>query len=76
MSDSEFTQEFLFLEEVQTKIIEINNYIKILSIVLTQEDELYYLQDFIEMLLQKQQKLSDFFETGLVKPIFPVLKQK
>lgn len=76
MSEKEFTPKYIFLEEIQTRVLEINNYLKILNAVLTQEDEMYYLQDFAEFVRQKQQKLSDFIEEGLAKPVFPVLKQK
>ena len=47
MPEKEFTPEYIFLEEIQTRVLEINNYLKILNAVLTQEDEMYYLQVFM-----------------------------
>ena len=41
MPYDEFTPEYIFLEEIQTQVLEINNYLKILNAVLTQEDEMY-----------------------------------
>ena len=76
MSQSEFTDEYAFVEEAHTRLLEINNFVKILKAVVFQDDDVYYLQDFVELILQKQYELSDFLEEALAKPIFPVLKQK
>ncbi len=76
MSQAEFTDEYAFVEEAHTRLIEINNFVKILKAVVFQDDDVYYLQDFVELILQKQYELSDFLEEALAKPIFPVLKQK
>lgn len=76
MSQAEFTDEYAFVEEAHTRLLEINNFVKILKAVVFQDDDVYYLQDFVELILQKQNDLSDFIEDALAKPIFPVLKQK
>ncbi|HIS83224.1 hypothetical protein KID03_09650 [bacterium] len=76
MSQAEFTDEYAFVEEAHTRLLEINNFVKILKAVVFQDDDVYYLQDFVELILQKQYELSDFLEEALAKPIFPVLKQK
>lgn len=76
MPQPEFTDEYAFVEEAHTRLLEINNFVKILNAVVLQNDETYYLQDFVELILQKQYELSDFLEEALAKPIFPVLKQK
>ena len=76
MSQAEFTDEYAFVEEAHTRVLEINNFVKILKAVVFQDDDVYYLQDFVELILQKQYELSDFLEEALAKPIFPVLKQK
>lgn len=76
MSQAEFTDEYAFVEEAHTRLLEINNFVKILKAVVFQDDDAYYLQDFVELILQKQNDLSDFIEDALAKPIFPVLKQK
>lgn len=76
MSQAEFTDEYAFVEEAHTRLLEINNFVKILKAVIFQDDDAYYLQDFVELILQKQNDLSDFIEDALAKPIFPVLKQK
>lgn len=76
MPQAEFTDEYAFVEEAHTRLIEINNFVKILKAVVFQDDDVYYLQDFVELILQKQYELSDFLEEALAKPIFPVLKQK
>ena len=74
MSQAEFTDEYAFVEEAHTRLLEINNFVKILKAVVFQDDDVYYLQDFVELILQKQYELSDFLEEALAKPIFPVLK--
>ena len=76
MSQAEFTDEYAFVEEAHTRLLEINNFVKILKAVVFQDVDVYYLQDFVELILQKQYELSDFLEEALAKPIFPVLKQK
>ena len=76
MSQAEFTDEYAFVEGAHTRLLEINNFVKILKAVVFQDDDVYYLQDFVELILQKQYELSDFLEEALAKPIFPVLKQK
>ena len=76
MSQAEFTDEYAFVEEAHTRLLEINNFVKILKAVVFQDDDVYYLQDFVELILQKQYELSDFLEEELEKPILPVLKQK
>ena len=76
MSQAEFTDEYAFVEEAHTRLLEINNFVKILKAVVFQDDDVYYLQDFVELILQKQYELSDFLEEALAKPIFPVLTQK
>ncbi|PWL80557.1 hypothetical protein DBY21_01410 [Candidatus Gastranaerophilales bacterium] len=76
MPQPEFTDEYAFVEEAHTRLLEINNFVKILKAVVFQDDDVYYLQDFVELILQKQYELSDFLEEALAKPIFPVLKQK
>ena len=76
MSQAEFTDEYAFVEEAHTRLLEINNFVKILKAVVFQDDDVYYLQDFVELILQIQYELSDFLEEALAKPIFPVLKQK
>lgn len=76
MSQAEFTDEYAFVEEAHTRLLEINNFVKILKAVVFQDDDVYYLQDFVELILQKQYELSDFLEEALAKPICPVLKQK
>ena len=76
MSQAEFTDEYAFVEEAHTRLLEINNFVKILKAVVFQDDDVYYLQDFVDLILQKQYELSDFLEEALAKPIFPVLKQK
>ncbi len=76
MSNTEFSEEFIFIEEVHTRIEELNNYVKILCIVLQQHDEFYFLDDFVTLIFQKQQSLSDLIDESLAKPLFPALKQK
>ncbi len=76
MPQPEFTDEYAFVDEAHTRLLEINNFVKILQAVVFQDDDVYYLQDFVELILQKQYELSDFLEEALAKPIFPVLKQK
>lgn len=76
MPQPEFTDEYAFVDEAHTRLLEINNFVKILKAVVFQDDDVYYLQDFVELILQKQYELSDFLEEALAKPIFPVLKQK
>lgn len=70
MSQAEFTDEYAFVEEAHTRLLEINNFVKILKAVVFQDDDVYYLQDFVELILQKQYELSDFLEEALAKPIF------
>ena len=76
MSQAEFTDEYAFVEEAHTRLLEINNFVKILKAVVFQDDDVYYFDYFVELILQKQYELSDFLEEALAKPIFPVLKQK
>lgn len=76
MPNTELTEEFIFIEEVHTRVLELNSFVKILCSVVHQEDEFYYLQDFISLILCKQSSLVDFIDEALAKPIFPVLKQK
>ena len=47
MSQAEFTDEYAFVEEAHTRLLEINNFVKILKAVVFQDDDVYYLQDFL-----------------------------
>lgn len=76
MSYDEFTPEFIFVDGIVTRIDEINNYVKILGIVALQDEESYYLQDFVNLIETKQNELSAFIEEGFSKKLVRVLKQK
>ena len=76
MAEKEFSEAFIFIEETHEKVIEIKNYIKILTSVILQQDEFYYLQDFSELVLKKCDNLVDFMDEEMAKPVVPVLKQK
>lgn len=76
MSYDEFTPEYIFVDGIITRIDEINNYVKILGIVALQDEESYYLQDFVNLIESKQDELSMFIEEGFSKKLVRVLKQK
>ena len=76
MSYDEFTPEYIFVDGIVTRIDEINNYVKILGIVALQDEESYYLQDFVNLIESKQNELSMFIEEGFSKKLVRVLKPK
>ena len=76
MPEKEFTPEYIFVDGIITRIDEINNYVKILGIVALQDEESYYLQDFVNLIESKQNELSMFIEEGFSKKLVRVLKQK
>lgn len=61
MSQAEFTDEYAFVEEAHTRLIEINNFVKILKAVVFQDDDVYYLQDFVELILQNNTSCPIFW---------------
>lgn len=76
MSYDEFTPEYIFVDGIISRIDEINNYVKILDIVALQDEESYYLQDFVNLIESKQNELSMFIEEGFSKKLVRVLKPK
>lgn len=70
MHNKNISETFLIVEEIQTQLFEIKNYVKILHDTILHNDELYYLQDFIELINEKHCELFGFIDKSLINPAF------